>query len=217
MDVTATIVIPTINARPDLLNACTDECARTMRFGDSLLVVESGTFAENCNGGSALTESDVIIFLNDDCKPDQDDWIDRLLDPLQDPTVGIVGCRLIYPTGKLQHTGIYFDIDENGHLHGINRTWDVPSGPVDAVTAACLAIRTTVFRDLDGFDEAFVNGNEDVDLCLRARQAGHTVYYQADCTVIHHESQSGPARWTHVAQNVALLNERWSVTTTEAD
>ena len=211
-----TIVIPTIQARPDLLQVCIDECERTMRVGDNLLVVEGGTFAENCNGGAALADTDTLIFLNDDCKPDQDDWIDRLLDPFRFDNIGIVGCRLIYPNGKLAHTGIYFDI-LGDQLHGVNRTWDSPSGAVDAVTAACMAVRTSVFRDLNGFDEQFRNGNEDVDFCLRARQAGHTIWYQADATVIHHESASGAARWQYVQENVALFNDRWSVSETEAD
>jgi GT2 family glycosyltransferase len=215
MDDPVTIIVPTINARPDLLQACISECERTMRDGDALLVVEGGTFAENCNGGAALTEAPTIIFLNDDCKADDDDWIDRLLQPFTDPRVGIVGARLIYPNGHLQHTGIYFETDDFGRLHGANRKWDSPSGPVDAVTGACLAVRTQLFRDLDGFDPIYRNGNEDIDFCLRARQAGHTIWYQADCTVIHHESQSGPARWQHVQENVQLFNERWSVTTSD--
>lgn len=216
-ELTATIIIPTINARPDLLKACIDECQRTMRVGDSLLVVEGGTFGENCNGGVALIESDIAIFLNDDCKPDDDNWIDSLLQPFMDPRVAITGARLIYPDGHLQHTGIYFTTDDHNALHGVNRKWDCLSGPVDAVTGACLAIRTSVFRDLDGFDTVFRNGNEDIDLCLRVRQAGHIIWYTSDATVIHHESQSGAARWTYVAENVALLNERWSLTAAEGD
>lgn len=206
-----TIIIPTINARPDLLSACIAECERTMRVGDSLLVVEEGTFAENCNAGAAMVETDTIIFLNDDCKPDQDDWIDRLLEPLADESVGIVGCRLIYPNGHIQHAGVYLT-DENGYLEGRHYLHDRQSGPVSAVTGACMGVRTSLFRDiLNGFDHDYRNGNEDVDLCLRARSLGHDVWYTAEVTVIHHESQSGPARWSHVAENVQLLNERWRI------
>jgi GT2 family glycosyltransferase len=207
-----TIVVPTIRARPDYLDRCLAECERTMRQGDRLVIAEGGTFAENCNEGGLAATTPYIVFLNDDTKADQDDWLDRLTDPFQHPDVGVVGCRLIYPDGRLQHTGITFMVDSNGHLHGQNRTIDAPSGLVGAVTGACLAIRADVFRAAGGFDENYRNGNEDVDLCLRVRNAGHDVYYQADCTIIHHESASGPARWAHVADNVVYFNERWKVT-----
>lgn len=211
MDLTATIIVPTIHARPDLLDRCASECARTMREDDALLILEGGTFAENCNGGAALAQTDILIFLNDDCKPDQDDWIDRLLDPFEDPNVGIVGARLIYPNGKLQHTGVYLENDDTG-IVARNRTWDCPSGSVDAVTGAVMAVRTSVFRELDGFDILFRNGYEDIDLCLRTRMEGYTIWYQAECTVIHHESQSGPLRWQWVNENIAELQSRYTLT-----
>lgn len=222
MDLTATtIIIPTIRARPDLLDTCITEVQRTMRDDDQLYVLEGGTFAQNCNAGAALVETDTMIFLNDDCKPDQDDWIERLLEPLAhlpnlDPMVGIVGCRLIYPTGYIQHAGVYLS-DDGGVLMGHHYTHDQPSGPATAVTAACMAVRTSLFRDLNGFDEDFRNGNEDVDFCLRARSHGHTVWYESGVTLIHHESQSGAARWTHTRENIILLNERWRVETEPAD
>jgi GT2 family glycosyltransferase len=209
--VDVTIVIPTIQSRPDLLKRCMDECARTMREDDAIHVMTGGTFAENCNDGAGIATTDILIFLNDDTKPDQDDWIDRLLDPFRWEHVGIVGARLIYPNGVLQHTGVYLENDASG-IVARNRTWDCVSGPVDAVTGAVMAIRASTFRDLGGFDVSFRNGYEDIDLCIRARQAGHTIWYQAECTVIHHESQSGPARWQWVNENIAELQSRYVLT-----
>ena len=66
-----------------------------------------------------------------------------------------------------------------------------------------------MFADLGGFDEGFVNGYEDVDLCLEVRARNWQVWYERDAVVCHLESQSGPARWTHVRQNVERLNEKW--------
>lgn len=209
MDVT--VIIPTINARPDLLNRCIESVEPTLRTGDNLLVIEGGTFAENCNAGAKQAVNPILIFLNDDIKIDQDDWIDRLTDAFDDPETGAAGCRLIYPDGKLQHTGIYFDAPD-GILTAHNRTWDTESGTVAAVTGACLAVRRDLFNELDGFDTAFRNGYEDVDLCLRIQQARYNIKYISDCTLIHHESQSGPARWEHVNENVARLQELWTVT-----
>lgn len=204
-----TILVPTINARPDLLQACLNECERTMRDGDRLLVIEGGTFAKNINAGMSIIQTETAILLNDDCKPDDDEWIDNLLAPIDDDDeIGVVGCRLIYPTGRIQHAGVYLTIDD-GLLMGHHYLHDRPAGPVTAVTAACMAVRTSLFHALSGLDESFRNGNEDVDFCLRVRESGNTVWYTPEATVIHHESQSGPARWQFVSENVFLLNERW--------
>ena len=206
-----TVVVPTIRARPDLLDACTASIHRTLRDGDQLIVVVGGTFAENVNRGAMGVETDLMVTVNDDCKVDQDDWLEKLTKPFDDPQVAVVGCRLIYPNGKLQHAGVYLQLDD-GILNGHHHLEEQPSGPVDAVTAACMAVRTDLFRKMGGFDEAFRNGNEDVDFCLRVRGDGLTVWYESSVTLIHHESASGPARWTHVADNIRLFNERWTAT-----
>lgn len=205
------IIIPTINARPDLLQRCVDSVTRTLNPDDQLVVIEGGTFAENCNAGAAETTGDTLIFLNDDTKIDQDDWLELLTAPFADPNIGVTGCRLIYPDGKIQHSGVYFDVAD-GILTAYNRTWDADSGPMPAVTGACLAIHRDLFNILHGFDIEFRNGYEDVDLCLRAAEEGFQSYYVAECTVIHHESQSGPARWEHVDHNVRRLQQLWKVT-----
>jgi GT2 family glycosyltransferase len=207
----ASIIIPTINARPDLLDMCVRSVEPTLTADDELLVVDGGTFAENCNRGAAEATGDYLIFLNDDTKVDQDDWLDLLLGPFSDPQVGVAGCRLIYPNGQIQHAGVYFTIEEEG-LRANNRTWDCPSGPVESVTGACMAVRSDVYRDLGGLDPEYRNGYEDIDFCLRVLQAGHLIHYVADCTLIHHESQSGAARWEYVGDNVHRFVTTWTVT-----
>ena len=146
------------------------------------------------------------MFLNDDTIP-QAGWLEALCAPFTDPQVGITGGKLTYPDGRIQHAGVYLDRPD-GILTAHNVLTDEPSRPVEAVTGACLAIRRDTWDELDGFDTGFRNGYEDIDLCLRARDAGWQVWYTADAHVVHHESQSGPARWTHVRQNVIRLQER---------
>jgi GT2 family glycosyltransferase len=130
------------------------------------------------------------------------------LHAFEDPGVGIVGCKLVDPNGDLQHTGIYFGLAD-GIVTAYNRLEEAPSGEVVAVTGACLMVRSDLFRELGGFDEGFRNGYEDVDLCLRARAKGWKVWYCADSVVMHHESQSGPARWTWVRENMQRLQDKW--------
>lgn len=201
------IIIPTIHANDTLLDACITACADTAPDAELIVADYGGTFAENCNEGATRTTADILVFLNDDTEP-QLTWLDRMVDCLDQAPV--VGARLLYPDGRVQHSGVFFSVDDGG-LVAWNRTWDCPSGEAPAVTGAALMVTRGVWDHLEGFDTLFRNGYEDVDLCLRAREQGWAVWYCAESTIIHHESQSGPARWTHVADNVRLLQERWIV------
>lgn len=202
---TAEIVIPTIRANPDLLAGCIEGVFETA--GQMPVIAEGGTFAENCNLGADGTAADVVVFLNDDTIP-LVGWFEPLIAAFDDPTVGIAGSKLVYLDGSLQHAGVGFRL-RGGLLEAFNITdADPPARYVEAVTGACLAIRTDLFHDLAGFDVGFVNGYEDVDLCLRARDAGWKCWYERQSVVVHLESRSGPARWTHVRENVTRLQEK---------
>jgi len=170
-------------------------------------------FAATCNRLAAAARAPVLVFCNDDVEAPEAGWLSRLLEPLSDPEVAICGARLLFPDGTLQHDGV-----EAGEHEGIFETRhrryrepDPGPGPVDhpvAVTAAVMAVRRTVFECLDGFDTAFVNGNEDVDFCLRAAAAGWRTAHVPEAVLVHHESQS-PGRFDHVGENIALLHRRW--------
>ena len=202
------IVVPTIYANRELFSQLIDNLADTA-YGHKVEVVSGGSFAENCNKGAEGATEDILIFLNDDTLPHVG-WLQPLLDAFSDPEVGIVGARLLYPDGRIQHAGVYFDAP-GGVLTAHNVTEDVESCDVDAVTGACLAIRRELFVACDGFDEGFDNGYEDVDLCLRVRAGGWRIRYCAESTLIHYESQSGPARWRSVGANVQRLQDLWNV------
>ena len=198
------IIVPTIHANPALLAQLLDALD-----ADHVTVVEGGTFAENCNSGARKATSDILIFLNDDTMPHLG-WLPPLLDAFNDPDVGIAGARLVYPDGRIQHAGVWFDAP-GGILTAHNELEDLESRDVDCVTGACLAIRRELFVACDGFDENFRNGYEDVDLCLRVRAGGWRIRYVAESTLTHYESQSGAARWTHVGENVQRLQDLWNV------
>lgn len=205
--VNVSVVIPTIHTNDVQLERC-----KEILFdqGINWAVHAGGTFSENCNVGAAASEMDIVVFLNEDTEP-RLGWLQPLIDPIvRDPTVGITGAKLVYPDGTIQHAGVYIGM-EDGLLTARNVCWNAPSGPIIAVTGACMAVRRSLFEALGGFDELFRSGYEDVDLCLRASNAGFQTVYIAESVVIHHESQSGPERWRYVRENVQRLQEKWNV------
>jgi GT2 family glycosyltransferase len=203
--VNVSVIVPTILANPGMLTACVEGVIETT--GHKPAVIEGGTFAENCNKGADEADGDLLLFLNDDCQV-LTGWLDALVEAFNSPTVGIAGSKLVYPDGRIQHAGVGFR--DNGGLEAYNLLEDLPTRDVNAVTGACFAIRADLFTDIGGFDETFRNGYEDVDLCLRVLLAEWRIRYVAESVVIHHESQSGAARWAHVRDNIALLQERWA-------
>jgi len=195
------VIIPTRD-REDLLTRTVKAVAATT---DAEIIVQQGeaSFAQNCNRGALRATGDVLVFLNDDTVP-APGWLEALTRRVG---WGVAGSHLTNPDGSSQHSGVFFR--RNGTtLEAFNRTERAPSAEVPAVTGACLAITAADFEALGGFDEVFVNGYEDVDLCLRARRDGLRCVYAADSTVEHELSQSA-GRFAHATQNIQLLNDRW--------
>jgi GT2 family glycosyltransferase len=160
-------------------------------------------FAAACNTGVGATAADVVVFVNSDCVP-LPGWLEPLAAGLDYATV-IAGPTICAPSGKVQTTGVVVDFSAPFGREAVEITHPVDSGPRDAVTGACMAVWRDWLVDGGGFDEGYLNGYEDVDLCLRAGRC----WYAADSHVIHHESQSGPERWRAVSENVSRLRAKW--------
>jgi ADP-heptose:LPS heptosyltransferase/GT2 family glycosyltransferase len=149
------------------------------------------------NAGAAAARGSYLLFLNDDIEMPQADWLDRLLEQASRPAVGVVGARLLYPGGTVQHAGQYL---ADGHARHAFRFAD-PQNPgpfglatvtreMIAVTGACQLMRRAVFDRLGGYEEAHSIVNNDLDFCLRSWQAGLAVIYTPQASLVHHELAS---------------------------
>lgn len=171
-------------------------------------------FAAMNNLGARHATGEVLVFINDDVEPLDSDWLSAMLAHANRREVGPVGAKLVYPSGAVQHAGIVIGIMEGaGHLH--RNTFGSPywnwlpfTRNVCAVTGACLAIRKDVFEQLGGFDESFPVNYNDVDLCLRARQAGYDAIVEPAALLRHYECQSRQAGVR--LEERYLFEQRWA-------
>lgn len=173
---------------------------------------ERGGFARACNTGARSTRGGLLVFLNNDTLP-REGWLDALVDRAREHRrAGIVGSRLLYPDGSIQHAGVVICQDRYPrHVYaGFPGDHPAVTRPrrCQAVTAASMLVRREVFEALGGFDTGYTNGLEDADLCLRANRLGHEIHYAPDSVVVHLESVS-PGRFAHDRENARLWMERW--------
>ncbi|HZR84469.1 MAG TPA: glycosyltransferase [Candidatus Binatia bacterium] len=170
-------------------------------------------FARACNQGAQVATGRYVVFLNNDTIP-RPGWLSALVrDADEHPEVAVVGSKLLYPDGTIQHAGVAFSRAVMMPYH-IYRCFPADAPCVSrrrefqVVTGACMLVRPDCFEAVGGFYEGYRNGFEDVDLCLKIRERGGVVVYQPESVLIHLESQS-PGRKDHDADNARRLRERW--------
>lgn len=152
-------------------------------------------YLRSTNRGSDLAKSQFVCFLNNDTEV-KAGWLDTLVQTAEhDPKVGAVGSKLVYPDGTLQEAGGIIWSDASGWNYGRgddpNKSeYNFPRD-VDYCSAASLLVRTSLFREIGGFDERFAPAYyEDVDLCFEIARRGYRVVYEPRSTVLHYEGTS---------------------------
>jgi GT2 family glycosyltransferase len=165
-------------------------------------------FAAMYNLGAEAADGTLLIFLHDDVTPLVSSWLSTLAGQAMRPEVGVVGARLLYPSGALQHAGMAIGVGDScshpgrGSFETEYWNWTKLTRNVSAVTGACLGIRKEVFSRLRGFDTAFPV-HHDCDLCLRAQMAGYRVIFDAAAQLRHDE------RDTCTMESGFAEQERW--------
>ena len=171
-------------------------------------------FAGACNRGAAAANGEFLFFLNNDLEL-RPGWLEPMLAVFADHAdAGVVGnVQLRMATGEVDHAGIRFNYQgKPEHLTTLPLTTRLLGWPasrrVDAVTGACVALRHGLWAQLDGFDEAYRNGGEDIDLQLRAEAMG-CHHYVALRSVIRHHVSASPGRKLRDEHNSRRLLARW--------
>jgi GT2 family glycosyltransferase len=182
-----------------------------------LLLQENLGFAPANNVALSRARGTFLCYLNSDVMPEAPGWLDRMVADLrEDPGLGMAGALLLFEDGTVQHQGLTFERlpqlaawpfpmhPGKGRLH---RAPEQPVQDVEAVTGACMALRTGLARELGGFDETYAIGDfEDSDLCLRIRRKGLRIAVDHRARLYHLERQSQVTPDRMWRFNVTLLN-----------
>lgn len=198
----------------------TPRTARTLREAtrrDGTVVRVDGefNFSRLINAGAAVAQGEVLVLLNDDIEITGPGWLDALMEPALAPGAGPVGALLRYPDRTVQHCGITLQDGVPAHMHTGLPVERLPAehacaGPRMAVTGACLAIRTGLFRALGGMEPLLRTSYNDVDLCLRALSWGHIPYFTPAADLVHHESATrGRDATPEVRADWLMFRTRW--------
>ena len=150
------------------------------------------------NYGAQFCTGEYLLLLNNDTEVITPDWIEEMLMFAQRPDVGAVGCMLYYPDDTIQHAGVivgiggvaghshkYFKRNNPGYMSRLEYAQNL-----SAVTAACMMIRREAWEKVNGLDEDFAVAFNDVDLCMRIRQAGYLIVWTPFAELYHFESKS---------------------------
>lgn len=170
-------------------------------------------FAIGSNYGAFLGTGEYTCFLNNDTVV-RDGWLAPMLERLQDPDVMACQPLLLYPDDSIQTAGTVFMKEDRlpGHFLANHPPEDgatAAEGKFPAITGACMLWRTQDIVANKGFDPYFVNGMEDIDLCLRALDGNHSYFAVEPASLVTHFESKTPGRGRHIVSNRQSFMDRW--------
>lgn len=184
-------------------------------------------FSKMNNAAVAQARGEFVLLLNNDTAVLQGDWLSHLMRQALRPGVGIVGARLLFPDGRVQHAGVVMGLrgpadhpalglaaQEPGYMFRAQLTQNF-----SAVTAACLLVSKSLYESVGGLDEeTFGVSYNDVDFCLRVGQRGLRIVWTPLATLLHEGSASQRAavenatfaqKRIRFTREQAAMYERW--------
>jgi GT2 family glycosyltransferase len=183
-------------------------------------------FSEKCNLGVLSSYGDVVVLLNDDIEVVSDDFLVQLVAPLFEDGVGMTGARLLYPDGRVQHGGLAIDkrlehvlaegrvVHQGPFLVRETARFRVGSALIvnrecSGLSAACLAIKRSLYEKVGGLSEELPINFGDVDLSLKVQRAGYRLLWMVGPTAYHFEARSRHP--VVLPREARALDRRWEL------
>lgn len=186
------------------------------------------------NFGASYANGTYYILMNNDIEVIEMNWIEQMLSNCERREVGVVGARLYYPDNTIQHAGLVVGV--GGSLRGIGanlyqgmrreRSGYMHRAAIQmnysAVTAALLMVKKEVYDKVNGFEEELSVAFNDVDFCLRVREAGYLIVYDPRVEAYHYESKSrgaedSPEKVARFQSEIEFMRNRWETLLKEGD
>lgn len=156
-------------------------------------------YSEMNNIAVQQAKGSIVALLNNDISIINKEWLTEMVSHACRPEIGCVGAKLYYPDGTIQHAGVILGLKGYAsHAHKgfagnssgyFNRL--IATHNVSAVTAACMVLRKEIFEAVGGFDKVNLKvAYNDIDLCLKVREAGYRNLFTPYAELIHYESKS---------------------------
>jgi glycosyltransferase involved in cell wall biosynthesis len=183
------------------------------------------SFNYSALNNSAVTQAkgELVALINNDIEVISPEWLSEMVSLALQPGVGAVGAKLYYPDDTLQHGGVVLGIaGVAGHA---NKHAKAPAygyfgrtcliGSYSAVTAACMVVRKSIYQEVGGLNEKDLTiGFNDIDFCLRVREAGYRNVWTPYAELYHHESATrgdevDPQRRVQFLTEIAYMQQRW--------
>ena len=197
---------------------------RLCRFDDRIKVMEwkprqdgpRFNYSAIVNSGASVARGSHLVFLNNDTEVIAPGWLGEMLGCFARPEVGVVGAKLLFEDGLVQHAGMTANPNcDNAHFNqsldrdawGYEGSAALPSD-MSMVTGACQMVSRDAFDRLGGYDERLAVGFNDGDFCLRAREAGYAVTFTPYALLYHREFSSRGRESTDARLQGRLLREK---------
>ena len=214
------VVIDNGSVKPDTL-------AFFAEMADRIRVVRDDSpfnYSALHNRAVASCRGEVLCLLNDDTTVITPDWLTAMVAQLLQPGIGLVGAKLLYPDGRIQHAGVI--LGPNGLAAHVGQFHDgadlgyfgrmALASEFQSCTAACIVVRRSTWEELDGLDEEFAVAFNDIDFCLRVQETGLKVSYTPHAQLVHYESVSrgldiADDKFRRFMDEVLRMRDRWGL------
>lgn len=208
------IIIDNNNKNPESLEILKTTIHKVVKTTSNVF-----NFAKINNEATKGIDGKYILFLNDDTAPLENNWLEELVGQAEQENIGVVGPKLVFNNGTVQHAGMIIT-EKGAGFHPFMRIPGDAGGYCDfanvvrnysAVTGACLLIKRKIFEQVGKFDEKFDVYYNDTDLCMKVTNQGYRIVYTPFTKMLHEGSSSIK---THSAafftvENLCRFKTKW--------